>query len=1252
MAIYSFDTCESGLELIFCDDDSGPGSMPALKQYGIPAGNYFIRFWNYEDNIAGNFGGICVAAIPTISTVENDNCFAAIPFPSIPIDGSCASVVVNTEGANGDPIDLCDGIADDDVWYTFVVPDGIEQILFSVTSGGEPYVQTMRVTEGSCGFPSHYGCFLGSEGLFSELVPGDTYYIRTYTVANDDAAQYEICLRTSPPPAIDEPCGAQEIIVEETANCIPATPVAWEFASDSESFEDPGCGSYLSGDVWFRFELTFTADIVINTAAGSGSDVIEDGAMALYKQGADCDELIYIVCNDDPQEGVLMPALQDFAVEPGIYFIRFWDYHDAISGNIGGVCVAAIPTISTADNDKCEGAIPFPVIPTDGSCSSVHVNNEGSTGSLNATVPGNNDDDLWYSFVVPQGVSTLLYEVTTLHGNAQHYVCLFDECGSSFDCTYAENGRFDNLIEGETYILSVYTAELNVFSEYSVCLKTPPPPPANDECAGATPLIIPLDGSCVTGEALTTWATLSGIFPCGNNENDVWFSFVMPENETSIVVSFSPDTRLDEQGVEFFTGECGNLTSVFCVEDYLFESLKATNLIPGQLYYVRTFTGDPRFFDYNICLQLPPAPPANDECPEAIPFPVIPTDGSCVIMTAVTHGATGNNEEVCDWEVDDDVWFSFVQPDGYTGVVISTNPSKAGGSMIVSVYGGPCDDLVWVGCQDGEPGMILGLVGGETYYVRTYSVFSNISLEFDICIGIAPMAPANDECVDAIPFPSLPLNGDWVGVSGTTLSATQSQSEDCNGWGNDDVWLSFVVPDGQDRVLFRHNFDNGLVIELYSGECDTLEFIGCYGTANSDAGIRNLIGGDTYYLRLYNSGFYEFTDFEIELSIPQPTPNVDCPTAIPFPAIPTDGSCASIRANNAFATGTGIPLCGEGNPQRDVWFSFVVPEGYTAVNFEMDVHIGYNAHFQLFEGTCDNLVVKECIYSAYIDDFSGLTPGETYWLQVVPIFQGISEFTICMFTPPLPPSNDHCPEALSITSTPGLFLDPGMQTTAGATASDEPVCFPWNGAPRNYAYDVWYSFITDHDGGDATIEVDFSEPELVAYGFFSLHLQGFEGTCGDFSTLSCVENIFQHFGYQDTFVIMNLYGLEPLTQYYFRVFPTGDSENYAPVDFTLSAEGTALMPITGIEDHSPESFSISRLYPSPASDQIIIEYEGEVVTDRQLIITDLLGHEVLRKKGNEHGRDWMHVKDLTPGMYILFVESKGLRTGGKKFIKE
>ena len=99
---------------------------------------------------------------------------------------------------------------------------------------------------------------------------------------------------------------------------------------------------------------------------------------------------------------------------------------------------------------------------------------------------------------------------------------------------------------------------------FDICVSTPPPPPANDNCAGAIALTVNPDYLCgsVTSGAVQS-ATASGISStCGGTpDDDVWFSFVATSTQHRISILNAAGSVTDMYHA-LFTGGCGGLTLV------------------------------------------------------------------------------------------------------------------------------------------------------------------------------------------------------------------------------------------------------------------------------------------------------------------------------------------------------------------------------------------------------------------------------------------------------------------------------------------------------------------------------------------------------------------------------------------------------------------------------------------------------------------------------------------------------------------
>lgn len=1261
MILYKADLCNGSFAQVLCDDESGPGSMPQISELALPAGQYFVRFWDYQDNPSGNIGGICVAWKPTVSTVPNDLCITASPFPDIPVDGSCASVEVNTTGATGLPLNNCGAIADDDVWYSFIVPPAQNKLAYVFTQNGIPTTKGLRIYSGICGQLVSVACAVGAEGILQPLNPGQTYFARTSTVAQGDGgAEYSFCLSAVVPPANDDPCGALVLPVAQNANfCLPNNPISWKFATATQGIPTPGCGSYASGDIWFKFSLSEQSEVTIKTAAGLGPNGITDGAMALYYANG-CNSLTKIICNDDETPQLTMPALHNVTLIPGEYYIRFWDYEDKISGNIGGICVAASPSVSNHENELCVSATPFPAIPADGTCASMEINTSHATGLYDVPLQGFQDDDLWYQFSTPAGVTKLLFDIEFFYGNQQLMLQIYDACGQDSPIKTIEqekNGVIQGLAENTSYWLRVYTYETGVSAHFELCLSVPPPPPANDLCSSPALFpIIPEDGTPATTEVAYQWAK-NNSYTCYNYEGgDVWFQFTVPDNATSLMASFEIPQGSDASPiVEVLGGSCNNLISINCFNNGYFDPLRINGLVPGASYLLRATANKDDFGPYSISLRVPPDPPTNDLCANAIPFPLIPLNGDCSQLVANTRGATGDNSQGCSGIFDDDVWYTFTVPMGYTQL-FATQKALAGADIsALAVYSGTCNNLSLVSCHFPSDSLLDGLTEGQTYFMRVYSLFANEETQVEICLRVAPIIiQPNDHCPDAVAFAPISTDGSWSNVVGSTWGASPSGLPACDGSADDDVWYSFTMPVGYDKLIYKldviDDLNNGLILEIYEGHCGSLNFKGCYKD-NKSSHFSGLVGGQAYFLRVFSQSPDVFMNFSIGLRVPEVLKNDLCENAIAFPALPHDGSSVCLQGNTTLATGANDPWC-SGVEDDDVWYTFTVPEDRTSVYFEIWTNFGNRAQVVTYAGTCDNLVTMGCHSQTYvIDDISGLQPNQTYYIQVFSNNANVStDFELCLSKAPGPPANDHCAEALSITNSAGAFEDPGLQTLKGATLSNLPICAQYTG--EILPFDVWYSFTTDQDGGDALINLQALE-EIYYFGYTGLGMQAFSGDCASFSTIWCGGEFDNGLP-----IGMPLYNLTGSTTYHFRVFGLTTTGGYAPQDFLINATGTAFEPISQskmVDRSSLQSgLSITKVFPSPAQSQVTVAFEAAEAGQYQLAIFDLAGRlieetSLQAQQGLNH--QTIEVAHLPAGMYVGQIITENQKRASFRFVK-
>jgi len=321
---------------------------------------------------------------------------------------------------------------------------------------------------------------------------------------------------------------------------------------------------------------------------------------------------------------------------------------------------------------------------------------------------------------------------------------------SSTSSATTESVNTGALVIGTTYYIHVSTwPSPQSIGEFCLNaeLEAPAMPPANDDCANATPLTIG-DGMCETSVTGTNEAaTDSGVaHSCASySGGDTWFSVTVPASG-SVTIEADAAGGFTDGGAEAYSGTCGALTSIECDDDDgpgLFPLLELTGQTPGSTIYIAVWEfGNNAFGEFSICAwdpAPPPPPPSNDDCADAIPLPI--GDGMCEMMvTGTNESATDSGEDPpsCGGYSGGDTWFSITVPASGS---INIETSDAGGFTDggMSAFAGNCGSLTEISCNDdGGPGLFSllelgGLTPGSTILIGVWEFGNNAFGEFNIC---------------------------------------------------------------------------------------------------------------------------------------------------------------------------------------------------------------------------------------------------------------------------------------------------------------------------------------------------------------------------------------------------------------------------------------------------------------------------------------------------------------------------------------
>lgn len=442
-----------------------------------------------------------------------------------------------------------------------------------------------------------------------------------------------------------------------------------------------------------------------------------------------------------------------------------------------------------AQSDNCSGAGSLSI----GVCT---TGNAGATQNI-AGCTGNANDDVWYKFVATQ-----TSHMITVSGSAGYdaVVQLFSGTCSALvsmgcmDNTLAaqtETINASGLTVGATYYVRTYdyyaTASPGTFT---ICVNNPPPAPGNNACANALNLTV--NSSCVNTSTTSYGATQSQAGCSGTADDDVWFKFTATNYTQTIQVTTASGM---DPVVELFSGACGSLTSITCMDAGFTngtETINATGLNPGSVYFVRVYdyytSGG---YGFNICITgnaITAGTQPNDEPCNAITLPPVTSD--CNYLTFSTTGATATSTVTTPapsscaggsapmmggyQSGSHDVWFKITVP-ASGKLYITPQPNQGAGYItdgVMALYSGSCGSLTQIACTDdyasypGSANDLLpylsatGLTPGATVYLR-YWGYGITSGNFGICV----QSPTNDDCVNALYI------CDLNGYSGSTSAA-------------------------------------------------------------------------------------------------------------------------------------------------------------------------------------------------------------------------------------------------------------------------------------------------------------------------------------------------------------------------------------------------------------------------------------------------------------------------------------------------
>ena len=508
---------------------------------------------------------------------------------------------------------------------------------------------------------------------------------------------------------------------------------------------------------------------------------------------------------------------------------------------------AACTTSYGQCGDSCTTATPLTVT-ANGPCTYMSCTNIGATpsGMNNLPCSGTNNSDVWFTFIVPPGVTTLSGQVLGGTAGAMTNPCLYFYRGtcSALSSLGCDGGvppvslatlTYGSFIPGEQIWARVKPFGGTPDGTFQICVYNPCPTgaPSNDDACNA--LVIPIATSCSTFVTLNNFcATTSAGVPspgCGNYlGNDVWVQTTVGSNG-NLEVSFEEQT-LNNVACAIYSGVCNSLTMIACNDNNGPGSIpyfNLTGLSPNSTVWIRIWSyGNLQIGTTGICLSDPCPlgnPPPNDDPCNATVIPLAAACGNYVALSNVCAGGTlGITDPACGSYQSGDVWVQTTV--GATGYLFVNFQEQTLHNVAAAIYTGTCSTLTFIGCNDDGGDSLMPqfkfstLPPGTSVWIRAWDNNGGDTGTVGICVydpcstgtvipplydnPPCPMPPGawyvpivNGECITYTKYNSYCASTVW-GTTPAGIPPPVSCSGPfyppgaATGW---DVWAPFIIPD-------------------------------------------------------------------------------------------------------------------------------------------------------------------------------------------------------------------------------------------------------------------------------------------------------------------------------------------------------------------------------------------------------------------------------------------------------------------------
>ncbi len=518
--------------------------------------------------------------------------------------------------------------------------------------------------------------------------------------------------------------------------------------------------------------------------------------------------------------------------------------------------IVSIHYISFGQNpsDACTGV---PSLTVGASCSTISYTMAGSfaNGGLvtSSCAAGSNRDDGWYSFV-----ATSTSTAIDLTGNQDRALAVWSACGGGTElaCDYQLSGTTASVTlatsVGTTYYIQVHRQSGTNTASMSgtICVYESTAAPCADMIINSTTYSATGLTTCGFGD------DYSSSNACGSsymNGDDIVIAYTPTTTECVNIALTNTDTWV---GI-FVTDNCPDAAGVTCITSATASggnpSISGLSVTAGTTYYLTISTyPSPQCTPFDIAITACPPPGSCGD------ITVNTTYYSQTGLTTCGFGDDYSSSNACgsSYMNGDDIVIKYTPTTTECIQIALSNTDTYVGMFLTDA----CPNDAIVNClasatnSSGNP-ILNGytVTAGTTYYLTISTYPSPQCTPFDIAITACPPPPANDECSNATVLTETPITSTCSPTAGTiTAATTSSQTNDCYGTADDDVWYQFVATstDVQVDLSSISGTVSDMYFSVYGGSCGSPGAALLCSDPNSGQ-VSGLTIGNTYFIRVY-----------------------------------------------------------------------------------------------------------------------------------------------------------------------------------------------------------------------------------------------------------------------------------------------------------------------------------------------------------------------------------------------------------------